>query len=179
MTARIYLRVSRADESMILENQRSAALGHAAGLGFYSPIVYDETASGGDAERPGLGMMLRQLRSGDLVIFTSLSRMTRGGIGAALDILHQIERIGAGWHFVEQPNLNWDSKTPKLARDILLGIFAAIDEDYRRRISEATKNAFQRRKNLGSTGKWGKRGPDRKKRSPRRKRIRVEPSRIG
>jgi len=163
VTARVYVRVSRPNEADILANQRIAAVTHAAALGHPADevIVYDETVSGGKEDRPGLGLLLRQLRPGDLVIFTSLSRMTRGGIGAALDILHQIERIGAGWHFVEQPMLNWDSSTPKLAKDILLAVFAAIDEDYRHRISDATKAAFARRRALNPN--W--RGPGRPRKS--------------
>lgn len=154
MTARIYLRISRAGEEQILQNQRIAALTHAKEIGFADPVVYDETVSGGDEDRPGLGLLLRNLRPGDIVIFTSLSRMTRGGVGAALDILRQIEKAGAGWHFVEQPILNWDSQTPKLVRDIILAVFAAIDEDYRRRISQATKGALARKR----AGGWKPKG---------------------
>jgi DNA invertase Pin-like site-specific DNA recombinase len=173
--AAIYLRVSRPDEAQIMENQRVAALEHAAKMGF-SPErihVYDETASGGDEERAGLGLMLRSLRPGDLVIFTSLSRMTRGGVGAALDILRQIERSGAGWHFVEQEMLNWDSKSPKIVKDILLGVFAAIDEDYRRRISEKTRSALARKKAAGWRGKG--RRPGAKDRQPRRRHVFTPP----
>jgi DNA invertase Pin-like site-specific DNA recombinase len=155
MAVSLYIRVSRPDEIDILENQRRSGLEYAARLN-YPPDqvrIYDETASGGDAERAGLGSMLRSIRPGDLVIFTGLSRMTRGGIGAALDILRQIERAGAGWHFIEQPSLNWDAGTPQLARDILLSVLAAIDQDYRRRISEKTREAFRRKKSAGWHGK--------------------------
>lgn len=159
MTARIYVRVSRPDEAPILENQKERAIAHVRGLGFTKWEVYDETASGGDEDRLGLGRLIKSLHPGDLVVFTALSRMTRGGIGAALDILKQLERAGAGWHFIDQPDLNWDSGTPKLTRDILLSIFAAIDEDYRTSISVATRNAYTARRNLaearGETVKWG------------------------
>jgi len=167
LTARIYLRISRPDEAQILENQRMAAIGHAAAEDFSEPVIYDETASGGDEDRPGLGRLLNELQRGDVVIFQSLSRMTRGGIGAALDILRQIERRGAGWHFIDQPVLNWDAGTPKLVRDIILAVFAAIDEDYRLRIGNATKAAYARQKALaeatGSTMRWGKHGKRRTK----------------
>src|SRR2546425_538895 len=118
MTARIYVRISRPDESSILANQREASMTHAAALGFSidDVQVYDETVSGGDENRPGLGLLLRDLKPNDLVIFTSMSRMTRGGIKSALEILSVIERKGAGWHFIETPLLNFDSGTPKLAK---------------------------------------------------------------
>lgn len=171
MTLRIYLRVSRKCdcdkepdephgercEIPILENQRTAALGHALLMGVNDPVIYEDVASGAKEDRQGLGALMRDIRKGDLVIFTSLSRMTRGGTGAALDILRQLEARGAGWHFVEVPILNFDSHTPKLVKDIILAVFAAIDEDYRRRISEATKASFARRRALDP--EW--RGPGR------------------
>lgn len=126
----------------------------------------DFGVSGGKADRPGLGKLMRDVRRGEVVIFTSLSRMTRGGIGAALDILRQLEHRGVGWHFVEQPILNFDSETSKLVKDILLAVFAAIDEDYRRRISEATRAAFARRRALNPN--WRGPGRPRKRPPPRR-----------
>jgi DNA invertase Pin-like site-specific DNA recombinase len=175
--AHLYLRVSRLDEAQIMKNQRDRALEHARKLEYSEDRIhiYDETVSGGDAERAGLGLMLQALRPGDLAIFTSLSRMTRGGIGAALDILRSIERAGAGWHFVEQPVLNWDADTPKLVRDILLAVFAAIDEDYRRRISEATRRTFAKKKAAGWHGKG--RMPGAKDKGPRKRRGVVTPNR--
>ena len=146
MTARIYLRISRPDEAQILENQRMAAIGHAAAEGFEEPAIYDETASGGDADRPGLGKLLKDVRRGDVVIFSSISRMSRGGIGASLEILRQLERAGAGWHFIETPMLNFDSNAPQLVKEILFAVLAAIAEDYRRQISRSTKAAYDRRK---------------------------------
>lgn len=168
MTVRIYLRVSSPDEAPIFENQREALLRAADTLtpGIPPSIYEDFGKSGGDADRPGLGKMLQACRAGDVVLFTSLSRMTRGGVGAALDILRTLERMGVGWHFTEQPMLNCDAATPKLAKDILLAVFAAIDEDYRRRISEATRAAYARRKALAEASgvpmTWGKRGAGRR-----------------
>jgi len=149
MTARIYLRVSRYDEADILANQRAAALDYARHLEAKSILVYSEVASGATEDRGGFNRLMKDIRRGDLIIFTSLSRMTRGGIGAALDTLRRIEARGAGWHFTETPILNFDSSSPKLVKDIILAILAAIDEDYRRRISIATKGALAKRKALG------------------------------
>jgi len=147
--ARIYLRVSRKDEAPILDNQRRAALEYAAREGFVEAAIYSEIVSGAETERMGLGALLRDVRRGDIVIFTSLARMSRGGIGASLDILRQLEARGAGWHFTETPLLNYDSETPKLARDIIFAVLAAVAEDYRRRISEATKAKLAQLKGSG------------------------------
>lgn len=151
MTVRIYLRVSSPDEAPIFENQRAALLVAADTLApGIPPAIYEDFGkSGGDVDRPGLGKMLQACRAGDVVLFTSLSRMTRGGVGAALDILRQLDRIGCGWQFIEQPMLNYDSKMPKVVKDIMLSVFAAIDEDYRARISTKTKAALQLAKSQG------------------------------
>ncbi len=159
--ARVYLRISRPDEADILENQRRSALEYIERSGFVlaSP-PYDEVASGGNQDRPALSALMNEARPGEVVVFTSLSRMTRGGVAAALDILRQLEARGIGWHFTEHPILNFDSKTPKLVRDVILAVLAEVDEDYRRRISEATKAAYSRRKalaeNRGEPLRWGR-----------------------
>lgn len=166
---RVYLRTSHAGEESIMENQRRNAEAHARSISDRVRI-YEEVASGGPGERVAFNQLFRDVRRGDLVVFTSLSRMTRGGVAAALEILRQLELHGAGWHFVEQPMLNYDSTTPKLAKDIILAVLAAVDEDYRRRISEATKAALARRKALGhpiGRLKGAKDKRPRKKRPPR------------
>jgi DNA invertase Pin-like site-specific DNA recombinase len=151
MKAAIYLRVSRPDEAAILENQRQAAQAYAARMGFEVVGVFEETASGKATDRPGLSRLMDEAAAGrfELAIFTSLSRMTRGGVDAALYILHRLASVNVGWHFVEQPILNFDASTPPLARDIMLAVIAAIDKDYRARISEKTKAALARRRALG------------------------------
>lgn len=162
--AALYARVSRPDERPILENQLASLRSYAKDRGLVPAGEYVDVASGGSDNRPGLNRLLSEAtrprnRPFDLVAFTSLSRMTRGGVAAALELLRRLESAGVGWVFVEQPILNNDSTTPKLARDILLSVLAAVDEDYRARISRATKAAFARRKGLkaGSDLKrWGR-----------------------
>lgn len=79
---------------------------------------------------------------------SSLSHMTRSGVAAVPDILRQLEVRGIGWCFTEQPVLNFDSKNPKLVRDMILGVLAAVGEDHRRGISQATRTSYARRKGL-------------------------------
>jgi DNA invertase Pin-like site-specific DNA recombinase len=165
--AATYARVSRPDEATILENQRVGLRAYCASRGFDLDTAneYTDVASGGTSDRPGFNLLLERaahprLRTFDLVVFTSLSRMTRGGISAALDTLRVLEREGVSWHFVDQPTLNYDATTPKLARDIILAVLAAVDEDYRRNISQKTKAAFARKKALaaanGTVVRWGR-----------------------
>ena len=158
--ARVYVRVSRPDETTILKNQRTGAISHVHRSNYKLIRIYSDVASGAKEDRDGFNELLRDVRRGEIVVFTSLSRMTRGGIAAALDTLRRLEAMGVGWNFVEQPILNFDSTTPKLVKDILLAVMAAVDEDYRRRISEATRSSYRRKKraadSVGSKVRWGR-----------------------
>jgi DNA invertase Pin-like site-specific DNA recombinase len=160
--AAVYARVSRPDEESILANEVKNAEEYVAAKGWELWWVYKEVASGVPEKQAQLSRLRKDAHRGrfDVVVFTTLSRMTRGGIEAALYILKDLERAGVGWHFVEQPVLNFDAGMPKLARDIILGVLAAVDEDYRRRISDATKAAYTRRRALaearGDRLRWGR-----------------------
>lgn len=167
--AAIYARVSRPDEateaSPILQNQVVALRSHVVERGYLPGPEYVEIASGGTTNRVAFNRLLHDAalergRPFDLVVFASLARMTRGGVAAALDVLRRLDAVGVGWVFLEQPVLNFDSTTPKLARDIVLAVLAAVDEDYRARISRATKAAFARKAALaraaGERPVWGR-----------------------
>ncbi|MDG6974096.1 MAG: recombinase family protein, partial [Nitrososphaerota archaeon] len=162
----LYSRVSRPDERDILVNQVAALRSYCADRGFTVVREFSEIASGGSDGRSALNDLLSEasLRRGrpfDGVVFTSLSRVTRGGVGAALEILRRLEAAGCQWWFVEQPILDFDDQSPKLARDIVLAVIAAVDEDYRARVSRATKAAYVKRKALadanGTPLRWGRR----------------------
>jgi hypothetical protein len=34
-----------------------------------------------------------------------------------------------GWYFTDQPVVNFDASTPKMVKDIILAVLAAVDED--------------------------------------------------
>jgi DNA invertase Pin-like site-specific DNA recombinase len=162
----IYSRVSRPDEREILSNQVDALRDYCASRGYVVTREFSEVASGGSDDRSALNELLaaaslRRGRPFDGVVFASLSRVTRGGVGAALEILRRLEAAGCSWWFVEQSILDFDDHSPKLARDIILAVIAAVDEDYRARISRATKAAYARRKALaeanGTPLRWGRR----------------------
>jgi len=180
VTVRIYLRISRYDEKDILANQRAKALDYAHRLEPFPNIilVYSEIASGADEDRGGLNQLMKDLRKGDLVIFTSLSRMTRGGIRAALDTLRRLEAHGAGWHFTETPILNFDSSSPKLVKDIMLTVIAAVDEDYRRGISEKTKAKLAQLRGAGVKLGGRKKGSKNKPKSGRYSPEALEPESV-
>ncbi len=167
MTIRTYIRISQDDERDILENQRRETYHDAIALGQGDPVVYEETESGGSENRSRWNDLLRDLRRGDVVVFTRPSRMTRGGALAGLSMLARFRAMGVGWHFTEYAILNFDASTPELVRDVVMAVIGAIDKDYREQISKATKAAYARRKALaeatGTPMRWGKRGPAKKK----------------
>ncbi len=161
-----YTRVSRPEEWEILANQVLAIRAHATNLpGVELEGTPEETASRGIHDGVAFNDLLARVESRGgpkLVIFTSLSRMTRGGVASALYVLGRLERAGVGWHFTDQAVLNFDASTPKMVKDIILAVLAAVDEDYRRNISAKTKAAYAKRKALaeaqGVPLKWGRTG---------------------
>ncbi len=158
--ARIYVRVSRPGEESILKNQLDAALKYCSDMGIEAEVYKDEGVSGGTDNRPALNRLMHDLRRGDVVVMTSMSRLTRGGVHSALDLLRQFEAYGASWVFTEQPMLSNSANTPPLVRNVLLAILAEVDADYRRRISEKTRAAYARKKALADAAglkvAWGR-----------------------
>ncbi len=160
--AALYARVSRDDEKRILANQIAAGRRYIKAKRFRLYRVYQEIAGGSANRQSQLSELRRDAHRGlfDLAVFTSLSRMTREGIEGALYILNDLKRAGVGWHFVEQPTLNYDTETPRLVQEVILAVLAALDKDYRRRISVATKAAYDKRKALAKADrrplKWGR-----------------------
>ncbi len=162
MKAAVYARVSRPDEADILANEVQNAEEYVAAKGWELYATYKEVASGMPEKQSELSRLRKDAHRGcfEVVVFTTLSRMTRGGIEAALYILKDLERAGVGWHFIEQDVLNYDAGTPKMVHDVILAVLAAVDEDYRARISNATKAAYARHKALaearGEKLRWGR-----------------------
>jgi DNA invertase Pin-like site-specific DNA recombinase len=168
--AAIYARVSRPDESSaeggepILENQLRDLRELAARRSYEVTKEYVEIASGNDSTRAGLSALLHDAalarRPFDVVLFRSLSRVTRKGTLGALEILRVLEGAGVSWRFLETPILDSAEDTSPLARNVLLAVIAELDRDYRERISRSTKASYQRRKQLSvATGqplKWGR-----------------------
>lgn len=177
LRAAIYARVSAEDERDILANQVTRLREYCADRGFDLPDanIFVEVASGTLKTQSRLNDLIEQSnrvpRPFRIVVFSALSRMTREGIEGALYVLHRLELVNVGWHFVEQPILNYDDSSPELSRKIMLAVLSELDRDYRRRISAATRAAYLRRKALatarGDTIRWGRpKGSKTRKRGP-------------
>lgn len=150
MKAAVYVRISRPDEAEILKNQIERCETYVKKRGWELIETYQDIASGGKADRPGYVRMLQDAgQRWEVVVFSSLSRMTRQGIRGALYSMDRLKTAGAGWHFTDQPMLNWDDNTNPMVKDVMLALLAALDEDFRRSISARTREALNRRKNAG------------------------------
>lgn len=145
-----YNRVSDKAEEKILKNHRVTLREYCDRKGFTVVKTVEEIASGYKRQKALHEILAIPRGVCDIIIFVSLSRMTRDGVGRAEAILKVFKSKGIGWHFVDMPALNYDSNSPPLVVDILLGVLAAIDKDYRKRISDAT---LKKMKELQEAGK--------------------------
>jgi DNA invertase Pin-like site-specific DNA recombinase len=173
LKAALYLRVSSTSEITILRNQERAALDYARRRKIKVVARYQDIASATSLNRQGMNALISEAspKKFDVVIFTALSRMTRGGVEAGLYCLKRLKDAGVGWHFVEQPSLNMDADTPELVKDVFFAIHTAMDKDYVTQISKKVRWKYQQKKNLaearGEKVKWG-RPPGSKDRRPRK-----------
>lgn len=126
MTVRGYIRVSTADqaEGYSLQGQRGKIEAWAAYQGLTAPTIYEDAGlSGRRDDRPGLTALLLDLRSGDVVVTYSLSRLARGGAIQLLRIVGEIRERGARIVFLTE---SIDTETP--TGRLMLTILAALAE---------------------------------------------------
>src|SRR5271165_2288204 len=79
-----YMRVSKADESQVLDLQRDALL--AAGID--TGHIYEDLASGSLDARPGLTACLKALRKGNRLLVWKLDRLGRS-LRHLIDTVHE------------------------------------------------------------------------------------------
>ncbi len=163
--AGIYARVSRGDEAGILRNQLDDLRELAGRYGYVVTREYVEVASGANDGRAELSRLLHDAalqrgRPWDVLLFRSLSRLTRTGTYGALDLLRQLQSFGVGWRFRETPVLDSTEDTPFLVSNVMLTLIAELDRDYREGSSRATRAAYARRlaaaEARGDRVRWGR-----------------------
>lgn len=93
--ARVYLRVSTQQQN--LDRQRQI-IDNAKKNGFYIAGVYEEKASGVNADRPELNRLIDDLQEGDWVIAEKLDRITRLPPREAELLIARITEKGARLH---------------------------------------------------------------------------------
>ena len=96
MTAAIYARVSTRDKGQTNDNQLLELRAFAERLGYPIYREYRDQESGGTAERPQFQQLLADAhqRRFDVVLFWSLDRFSREGVGETLTHLPRLNVAG-------------------------------------------------------------------------------------
>lgn len=106
--------------------------------------IFAEKITGTHAKRPELERMLDHLRSGDVVMVTSLDRLARS-TRDLLNIAEQLQTIGAGLRSLAEP---WADTTSPAGR-MVLTVFAGIAEFERSLIIDRTRRGREAAKARG------------------------------
>lgn len=123
-----YARVSTRDQN--LDGQYDAL--RSAG----AERIFAETITGTARSRPELDRLLKELRSGDVVVVTKYDRLARS-LKDLLEIVDQIQASGAGFR-----SLGEDIDTTSPAGRLIFHVFASIAQFERERIVERTKEGL-------------------------------------
>ncbi len=126
-----YARVSKADGSQSLDLQRDA-LGAA---GVQPDQVYEDRASGGRDNRPGLEACLRALREGDVLVVWKLDRLGRS-LAHLVNVVKDLSGRGVGLRVLTGKGAQIDTTTS--SGRMIFGIFATLAEFERDLIRERT-----------------------------------------
>lgn len=133
-----YARVSTKDQN--LDGQRDALLSVSA------EEIFADTITGTARSRPQLDQLLKELRSGDVVVVTKYDRLAR-----SLKDLHEIFDLiharGAGFR-----SLGEDIDTTTPAGWLVFHVFASIAQFDRERIVERTKEGLAAARRRGRGG---------------------------
>jgi len=138
-----YLRVST--DKQDVDNQRHGILEYANARGLAQLQFVEDTASGRKKWRERqLGEMLREMASGDTVIFAEVSRMARSTL-QVLEILEYCTEKKLQVHIAKQ-NMVFDGSMQSKITATVLGMAAEIEREF---ISMRTKEALAARKKDG------------------------------
>lgn len=133
-----YARVSTDDQHLDL--QRDAL--DKAGCG----VIYEESASGKNADRPELEQCLKALREGDTLIVWRLDRLGRS-LSDLVRIVTELEHRGVGFE-----SLTEKIETGSAAGRLIFHVFAALSEFERDLIRERTRAGLAAARARGRSG---------------------------
>ena len=133
-----YARVSTADQN--LDAQKDALSTADA------ERIYADTITGTARSRPQLGLLLDQLRAGDIVVVTKYDRLARS-LKDLLEIVDAINAKGAGFRSLAE---DIDTTTP--AGRLVFHVFASIAQFERERIAERTREGLEAARRRGRIG---------------------------
>lgn len=137
-----YARVSKADGSQSLDLQHDAL--RAAGV--ERDNIYDDLASGGRDDRPGLTACLKSLRDGDVLVVWKLDRLGRS-VRDLITLVSELQERGI--HFRSLTD-SIDTSTP--AGRFFFHVMSALAEMERELIVERTRAGLAAAREQGRIG---------------------------
>lgn len=140
-----YMRVSKADGSQVLDLQRDALIGAGVETGY----LYQDLASGGKDDRPGLAACVKALREGDTLMVWKLDRLGRD-LRHLVNLVHDLTGRGVGLKVLTGQGAAIDTTTA--AGKLVFGIFAALSKFERELISERTRAGLASARARGRKG---------------------------
>ena len=109
--------------------------------------IFQEKITGTKKERPELDKLMEQLRSGDLIIISDLTRLSRS-VKDLFSLVDQIEKKGANIKSLKE---SWmDTSTPQ--GKLMFTIFAGISQFERDLISQKTLEGLAAARSRGKKG---------------------------
>lgn len=137
MTAAIYARVSTRDKGQTNDNQLLELRAFAERLGYLIYQEYCDQEGGGTAERPQFQQLFADAhqRRFDVVLFWSLDRFSREGVGETLNHLQRLNLAGVQFKSFTEQYLD----STGVFKEALIAILAAIAKQERVRLSERIK----------------------------------------
>lgn len=137
MKTGIYARVSTRDKGQDTENQLRALREFAMAQGWELTEEYVDTVSAsGKVRRPRFDAMMSDAvdRRIDMVLFWSLDRLSREGVGKTVGYLDKLTAAGVCWRSFTEQYLD----SCGIFKDAVLAILAVVAKQERIRISERT-----------------------------------------
>lgn len=134
-----YARVSTQDQNLDRQIDQLKAVG--------CEKIFQEKITGKKSNRPELTKMIEQLRSGDTIIITELTRLSRSTKGL-FALVEQVERKGANIKSLKESWLDTTTAQGKL----MFTIFAGISQFERDLISQRTKEGLASARARGRKG---------------------------
>lgn len=159
----IYARVSKDEASSdgALQdptNQLIPLRKFAEAMGWKIEKEFVDRASGGSANRPSFQNMLSEVRQRhiDLILIWSLDRFSREGMSNTLSYIKQLKQYKCGLRSLQE---TWLDTSQEGIAELLIGIFAWVANEEKKRISERTKAGLAKLKAKGwKLGRGHKKG---------------------
>lgn len=147
-----YARVSTEDQSL------DAQVARLISVGCHPDHIHTDQVSAVSKRRPGLAMLLKDVREGDTVVVVSLDRFAR----SLSELIRRLEDFDKrGIHF---KSLSQSIDTSTSVGRLILHVLGAVAEFERALIAERTKRSMQYRKSQGAKfGREWKLPPDKRK----------------